>query len=122
MRILVVDDTGAVRSFLGLMLQSSGYEVVFAEDGMVAKIRLEQDRGGDLVLTDTQMPGVDGLELVSWIKEFRPHLPVIINTGSVEADLLREIANSGADRWLQKPFSMTSLLDTIKQLLAPAKT
>ena len=107
--VLVVDDESAVRLFVTRALESAGYAVVGAGDGLEALELL--DRWGTaiaLVLTDIRMPRVDGLELGRLIARRRLPVPVAYMSADPPEDLA----------CLQKPFSMTGLLELVSELTA----
>jgi two-component system chemotaxis response regulator CheY len=114
-RILVVEDSASMRSFVRNALESdpraSGVEVVEASSGFEA-LRLLPRGPYDLVITDINMPDINGLELVSFIRKSDAHkgTPVlIISTQSSERDRTRGLS-LGANGYLIKPFSQEALL------------
>lgn len=122
-KVLVVDDDPSIRCMLKDVLECGGYEVLVADDGMAAKIVLEHHSDIAVVITDTEMPRVDGFRLVGLIKQFHPNVPVIITTGSTDDDLLRRVAACEADRWFTKPYDIVELLGAVAELvqLTPAE-
>lgn len=119
-KILIVDDDQSLRECVGMLLTGGGYEVLTAEDGLVATRMLEVHEDVAFVLTDTQMPNMDGIALVGWMKENRPHIPVVITTGNpVTAD---KAVTCGAAGFIPKPFSPENILGIIQRLVpAPAE-
>jgi len=118
-RLLVVDDSVTTRSLEKSILEAAGYEVFAAADGAEAW-QLLQERGADLVVTDVEMPRMDGFELTEQIrasKRFRS-LPVILVTAlETEQDKLHGL-EVGADAYLQKStFDQKELLEVITRLL-----
>jgi two-component system chemotaxis sensor kinase CheA len=118
-RLLVVDDSVAVRTLEKSILEAAGYDVMVAADGAEAwQILLEQ--GADLVVTDIEMPRMDGFSLTEAIrgsKRFR-NLPVILMTArESDSDKTRGMA-AGADAYrIKSAFDQTDLLATIEQVL-----
>lgn len=111
-RILVVDDENHVRSLLSEVLSSEGFEVSMAKDG---KDSLDQmaARSFDLVITDIQMPNLDGIGLLKQMKLAGRKEKVIIMTGSrLGKDLSEEEAPPVLMR-LQKPFRVNKFLDAV---------
>ncbi len=118
-RLLVADDSITTRMLEKSILESAGYEVLVAADGLEAW-RLLQEHGADLVVSDVQMPDMDGFALTKTIRgsqRFRT-LPVILVTGrESEADKISGL-EAGADAYLLKSaFDQTILLETIRQIL-----
>src|SRR5581483_10230453 len=120
-KVLIADDQPSLRLLVSATLAGSELEILEAADGDEAWLLL-QAHHPDLALLDVQMPGRTGLELTKAIRETADlaRMRVILLTskaqdGDVEAGL-----NSGADRYLTKPFSPMQLLDEVEQVLAQA--
>jgi two-component system chemotaxis sensor kinase CheA len=118
-RLLLADDSLTTRTLERNILESAGYEVMTASDGRAA-LELLEKHGADLVLSDVEMPEMDGLGLVSAIRasaRFRA-TPVILLTALDAPDHRQRGLDAGADAYLVKgAFDQTRLLDTIRQLL-----
>ena len=115
--ILIVDDNAQLRAFLReiVTVESDLHVVGEAADGAEA-MRLAQELRPDIMLLDLIMPGVNGLEVLRWIKAERPEIKVIIVTVHDE-DAYRQAAEaSGADAFLLKKTLVTVLLPTIQRL------
>jgi two-component system chemotaxis response regulator CheY len=120
-RFLVVDDSAAMRQLITFALRRLGMvEIVEATDGVDALKKLPAGRF-DLVITDINMPVMDGLKLVKLIKTNPTYkeLPVIIITteGALE-DRERGLA-LGANAYIAKPIQTANLLDKVKEIIAP---
>jgi len=111
-RILVVDDSEAVRSFIAGLLRCEGYAVSEACDGEEA-LRRVREEPFDVVVTDFQMPGLNGLEMMAQMREQDDQTPVIIVSG-LETDLSRLAVELGAYAWMSKPLSSHMLLDIVR--------
>ena len=85
-KVLVIDDESSIRKLLNISLTYKGYEVIIAEDGEQG-IELFQRERPPIVLTDMKMPGVDGIEVLSRIKEINPEAEVIVITGHGDMDM-----------------------------------
>ena len=119
-RVLVVDDSLALRRSMMYALQRLAEMVcVEAQDGAEALKKYSQGRF-DIVLTDINMPVLDGLKLISHLRSdvTNAHVPIIvITTESAEADRDRAL-KLGADAYLLKPVQAQVVLDTVKKLLS----
>jgi DNA-binding NtrC family response regulator len=103
-RILVVDDEDGVRSFLAESIRRDGYEVEEAKDGSVALV-LARDSPFDVVLTDLNMPKVDGMSVVRTLRTEQPNVEVIVLTAFGEVATAVEAMKLGVFDYLQKPIS-----------------
>jgi two-component system response regulator HydG len=118
-RVLIVEDDAAMRDLLQEDLEQVGYATITAADGReaLAFIQREQDPI-DLVITDVQMPGLKGDELLAALRQHRPEAPVIVITAFGSVGQAVEMMKKGAFQYLTKPFETSALLDLIAQALA----
>ena len=120
-RVLVVDDSPTIRGFVVAALESEGYEVVTAKSGFDALKILPKDSRFNLIVTDVNMPDINGLELVKYVRssEAHKHIPlIIISTDGREFDRERGM-KLGASAYLVKPFTAPTLLQMASQVMAP---
>jgi len=121
-RILVAEDQDDLRSIIGLSLGSEGYEVATARDGLEA-LEIARRRPPDIVVTNLDMPRLDGLELIRRLRaDLHLHnVPVIIlsGTGHQHAEA---IIRAGAYEFLCKPFDLALLAECVKLALNEAAT
>ena len=108
--ILAVDDSATVRKFISVALSMQGFEVVTACDGMDALEKLP-DQQVDLVITDLNMPNMDGFELIKALRENPDYkdLPVIILTSLNDEESKGRSARVGANSYIVKPFSLEKI-------------
>jgi len=106
--ILVIDDEESIRDSCSQVLQKEGYSVKTAEDG-IEGLRLFRTEFFHAVLLDLKLPGMDGMEILSRIKEDNPKTPVIIITGYASIDSAVEAMKRGASDYLSKPFTPEQL-------------
>jgi CheY-like chemotaxis protein len=117
--VLVVDDALSVRRSMEQLLEDAGYEVTSANDGFLALDSL-RDKPPTIVLTDLEMPNLNGLDLTKRIRELPQFmgLPVIMIT-SRSSDKHRDMAmDAGVDLYLTKPYTDAALLDHVRRLTA----
>jgi CheY-like chemotaxis protein/anti-sigma regulatory factor (Ser/Thr protein kinase) len=116
--ILVVDDLLADRRIAGgLLKRDDSLEIVFAENGLEALQQIE-DHMPDLVLTDLQMPEMDGLGLVTEISAKYPLIPTILMTAAGSESVAREALERGAASYVPKKFLAAELLETVQRVIA----
>ena len=119
-KILIIDDNKLILKTLKATLSKAGYAIIEAEDGE-AGLLLARSEHPDLVITDYQMPGIDGLEVLSEIHKLKINLPVILLTGFGDIVLTIKSIQLGAFDYLEKPFSPVQLLSTIQHALNSVK-
>jgi two-component system chemotaxis response regulator CheY len=116
--ILAVDDSASMRQMVSFTLRSSGYEVIEAVDGQDALDKLG-DREVDLVLTDQNMPRMDGLTLIRQLRgrdRFR-RTPILVLTTESSDEMKQAGRAAGATGWMVKPFDPARLLEVIGKVL-----
>jgi len=116
-KILVAEDDRATRHMLKGVLEEAGYHVTAAEDGEAA---LKKLRGGDfdLVLTDVWMPGMNGLELLSRLKEEPKHPRTIVMTSDDTSEVMLRAIREQAYHYFRKPFDPKSVVELVKDALS----
>jgi two-component system, chemotaxis family, chemotaxis protein CheY len=118
-RILVVDDSNLIRQFVARELAADGHTVLEARHGLEALEIARHDDGIDLVITDLNMPIMGGLDLVRELRRL-PHLNstrLCFLTTETSGSMRRLGLEAGADAWMEKPFRMSQLRETIGALL-----
>jgi len=114
-RILLVEEETSVRTLISTHLQKLGFQVKEAQDAVEGGKFLAEEF--DAVISDLRLPGLPGHDLVSTVKARWPATPVVVVTGFRDARLAAEALNSGADRYLFKPFGMAELESHLLELL-----
>ncbi len=115
-RILVIDDEESTREYLSMMLGREGYDVEASGNGKKA-LKLNAREGFDVVVTDIQMPGMTGIEILSAIRDSDPTVPVVIVTGHSSQESAIEALNLGAFYYLLKPVSNEELKQVVRTAL-----
>lgn len=111
--ILLIDDDPVVRSLASGILRKNGYNVHVAKDGTEG-IELAKKHHPDLVVTDYQMPGISGMEVLASLRDYNEMLPVIMLTAHGDATLTIKSMQTGAFDFIEKPINPKELLETIK--------
>lgn len=115
-KILIVDDDRNLLELLGMILQSSDYEVTTANDGETA-LGIVKDEIFDLAVIDLKLPRTDGITLMHDIHQINPEMPVIILTAHSSVKSAVEAIRKGAFNYLEKPFDPDALLLQIERAL-----
>lgn len=117
-QILVVDDSTTMRQMVAFTLTSAGHEVVEAPDGNQA-LATAKTKKFDLVITDVNMPGMNGIDLVQSLRALPDckFIPILVLTTEAGADLKAKGKSAGATGWIVKPFNPEVLLETLKKVL-----
>jgi two-component system chemotaxis response regulator CheY len=116
--ILCADDSASIRQMVSFTLQSAGYQPVTANDGSDALAKLDAERFA-MVITDLNMPGLDGLSLIRKIRANPRHagVPIVMLTTESEEGKKLEGKAAGATGWIVKPFDQARLLAVVKKLV-----
>ena len=117
--ILIVDDERPVRDFLAMVLKDGGHHPLQAIHGAQALLLIGEIRP-DLVISDSMMPVLDGMQLCRQLKadESTKAIPVILMSS---ASVLGEAGLAGADAFIAKPFNLDEMEALVQRLLAPTK-
>lgn len=116
MKVLIVDDSVSMRQMLSIILKGAGHTVVEAAEGSAA---LEQFGAEiDVLITDYNMPGLGGIELIRRVRsgDTNRDVPILMLTTESESSKKREGREAGATAWITKPFNKESLLATLNKI------
>jgi DNA-binding response OmpR family regulator len=121
-RILIIDDDVGFRDLLRIHLSAAGYQVQIAEDG-VAGGRALLERTPDLIVSDLNMPFLDGFELLSLLRSDAETaaIPVVLLSGRSDGDTMAKAVQLGAADFLTKPVTRDQLLESIEACLSRSK-
>ena len=115
--ILTVDDSASVRQMVSFTLRSASYDVAEAVDGCDALTKLSG--AVQLIVTDLNMPKMDGIQLIKQIRTNSKHryVPILVLTTESQATKKQEAKSAGATGWIVKPFRPEQLLAVIQRIL-----
>jgi two-component system, chemotaxis family, chemotaxis protein CheY len=118
--VLVVDDSSSLRSLVKMTLIRAGYAVIEGADGKEGLAQLDKAGKVHLIVSDVNMPNMDGITFVQQIKQHPKHkfIPVIMLTTEDENSKIQQAKAAGARAWLIKPFNPPELLDAVSKLAA----
>jgi len=117
--ILIVDDSASLRQVVAIALKGAGYEVIEAGDGKEGLAKLDGTKI-NLIVSDVNMPNMDGLEMVLEIKKMAAYkfTPIIMLTTEAGADMKERGKAAGVKAWVVKPFKPDQMLDAVSKLVA----
>jgi len=115
--ILTVDDAATMRRMVSFTLKSAGHEILEAADGAIA-LSVLQSRPVDLVITDVNMPNMNGIELTRRLRTLPSYgrIPIILLTTESDPTKKAEGRAAGATGWIVKPFTQDQLLAIVAKL------
>ena len=116
--IMTVDDSTSVRQMVAFTLRNASYDVIEAKDGVEALIKAKST-AVHLVLTDLNMPNMDGIELIRHLRADPAYrfVPIIMLTTESQGAKKQDGRNAGATGWIVKPFRPEQLLAVVKKVL-----
>ena len=116
--VLLVDDSASMREMVGFTLKTAGYEVVQATDGVEA-LACAVNRTFDLVITDINMPNMDGFTLIKELRKLSTYkfTPILTLTTEDSAEKKQRGKEAGATGWIVKPFDPDNLLHTVQRVI-----
>jgi CheY-like chemotaxis protein len=117
-KILIVDDDVKLQKFLDIRLQKykNEFEVIFADNG-VEGIRVLENKHISLLVTDINMPKLDGMSLLAYINDKHPHIPCIVMTANPIKELKQKLSDDNIFCFFQKPFQFDEFTKAIRQAL-----
>jgi two-component system chemotaxis response regulator CheY len=119
--ILVVDDSKAILSIVRTVLDVAGYEVLTAADGVEGMSLLNSGKQVDIIVTDLNMPNMDGIEFIWEIRKLPNHVftPICMLTTESEQSKLIEGESISIDAWIKKPIQPVHVLNIVSKIVPP---
>ena len=117
--VLTVDDSRTMRDMLMMALKDAGYNVIQAEDG-VHGLETLKAQGADVVITDINMPRLDGFGFIEGVRADPRHraTPVLVLTTESDAAKKQRARDAGATGWIVKPFDPAKLVEAVRRVAA----
>jgi len=118
--ILIVDDSTSLRQVVGIALKGAGYEVIEAGDGVEGLAKLD-GRKIHLIISDVNMPNMDGITMVTEVKKNASYkfTPIIMLTTESQDEMKQKGKAAGVKAWVVKPFKPEQMLDAVSKLIMP---
>ena len=114
-KILITDDEKSTTLLLSRIFKGS-YQVETAHSSHEAILKIHEFQP-DLITSDINMPGLEGDDLLPIIRAWKPHIPVLVISGSIDPDIQEKCIDRGASAFIAKPFERISLLEQVKRIL-----
>ena len=116
--VMVIDDSGSFRTVVKLALQKAGYTVMEAGDGKEALAKLDGSVKVNLIVSDVNMPNMDGLSFLKQVKTQAAYKFVLVITPTTESQEAKKAEGraAGAKAWITKPFQPSQLVDAVNKL------
>ncbi len=117
--VLTVDDSRMMREMLAMVLREAGFNVLQAEDG-IEGLKVLEDADPDVIITDINMPNLDGYGFIEGVRRDRRHRsrPILVLSTESDPDKKGRARAAGATGWIVKPFKAESLIDAIRRVAA----
>ena len=117
-KILVIDDSAAIRQSISFILQQEGYETIEAQDGQEGLSVLAGGAPLDLIITDVNMPNLDGISFIRKAREIPAFkfTPILVLTTESQGTKMNEGKEAGATGWIVKPFNAEKLIGIVKKV------
>lgn len=117
-RIMIIDDVASIRNIVASVLQNFGHRIFHAGSGEEA-LTIAKGRRVHLVITDINMPGMDGITLIERLKliEHFKNTPIVVLAKGAKDENIEKAKKAGAMDWIAKPFTEESLTNKINQIL-----
>lgn len=118
MKVLLVDDHAILSDGVKSLLEKEDYEVVFQADSAERALEFLKGNGADLLITDFNMPGMDGLSLIHLVKRINQNIKIIVLSMHDEVHLVKEILKAGVNGYVLKKDTQNELLQAIREVQA----
>ncbi|RDB36168.1 response regulator [Spirobacillus cienkowskii] len=118
-KILIVDDAKTIRQQVNFTLVKAGFEVIEAVDGVDGIAKLKENKDIKAIISDINMPNMDGFQMVASIKgdSSLAQPPILILTTEGANDMILKAKQAGASGWIVKPFKPEILVEAVKKLI-----
>jgi two-component system, chemotaxis family, chemotaxis protein CheY len=120
-KILIVDDSSTMRESLNLILSSSGHKVDTGIHGLDGLEKFKNSRDYALIITDINMPEMNGLDFIANVRKISIDVPIIVLTTETEKEKIDIAKSYKASAWIVKPFKPADLLTVVSKVLSTHK-
>lgn len=120
-RVMIVDDEADVRTVARMCLEQAGYQVIEAEDGEQAIQKIKEGDNPlvlDVIITDINMPKINGLEAIQFFQQEWPRVPLMVMTGYPNLETAKELMKRGLVDYLVKPVDKEKLIAAVEKAMS----
>lgn len=119
--ILLTDDSKSIRAVISTVLRVAGYEILEAEDGKEGLAILNSGKKVDMIITDLNMPNMDGIEFIWEIRKLPDYAftPICMLTTESEQERLQQGESMSTDAWIHKPIQPVRVLTIVQDIMPP---
>ena len=119
--ILITDDSKSIRAVIGTVLKVAGYNVIEAEDGLEGMNVLNSGKTVDMIITDLNMPNMDGIDFIWEARKLSDHVftPICMLTTESEQERLASGESISTDAWITKPIQPVKVLSIVQGIMPP---
>lgn len=119
--ILLTDDSKSIRAVISTVLKVAGYEIIEAADGVEGLAVLTSGKTVDMIITDLNMPNMDGIEFIWEIRKLSDYAftPICMLTTESEQERLEQGESMSTDAWINKPIQPVKVLSIVKDIMPP---
>lgn len=118
-KVLYVEDENDVREFTGKTIKAIVKDIIIAENGKVGLEKFKENQDVDLIVTDINMPKMDGLEMCSQIKQINPNIPIVITSAHNDPSFLKKAIDVGVSAYAMKPIDLYQLIESMIKAVEP---
>lgn len=120
--ILLTDDSKSIRAVISTVLKVAGYEIIEAADGKEGLAVLNSGKTVDMIITDLNMPNMDGIEFIWEIRKLSDYAftPICMLTTESEQERLEQGESMSTDAWINKPIQPVKVLSIVKDIMPPS--
>lgn len=116
-KILIIDDSATLRASLSFVLTDAGFTVEEAQNGFKGLTKYKESQDFSLIITDINMPEMNGLEFLENLRKINRDVPVLVLTTESDQDKIETAKSLKANAWIIKPFNQDDLLNVVNKLI-----
>ena len=116
-KILIIDDSSTMRESLNLVLMSAGHKITQAGNGVEGLNAFSADKSMELIITDINMPEMNGLDFIANVRKISKEVPIVVLTTETEREKIEIARSYKASAWIVKPFKPVDLISVVNKVI-----